>query len=91
MFVSMDRERVMGFSKVLAEEQITPRQWVVGCIMNRSANEMESGKHHVYRGVLGTKGGWFKSVFERSIELLVDMDVCTATWADENYRKPVYE
>ena len=42
----------------------SPRVWVITFCSNYSGDVLESGKEHVYRGVLGMRGEEFLKVFE---------------------------
>ena len=66
------------------------KSWVYNYIMNTAADEMESGNHHVYRGILNMFGEYYQSIFEHGIEKIIDLGECSKEWADEKLRKPVY-
>ena len=68
-----------------------PRQWVYNYIIREAANRLASGELHIYRGVLGSEGGWLKQVFDQCLTNMVKIGAFTRAWATENWQIPVYQ
>lgn len=75
----------------LAREGHSPDSFVCNHLVHTMADELESGRHHIYRGVLSGQGNLYRSVFEHAIRTMVARGAYTDEWATENLRKPVYE
>lgn len=60
-------------------------------LVHAVADKLESGRYHVYRGVLGMEGTQYKALFEHAINTMVARGGYTKEWADENLRKTVYK
>jgi hypothetical protein len=65
--------------------------FIFNFIIHSTANTLESGRCHVYRGVLNTQGSLYKQLFEHSIETMISKNEYTKEWADINLRASVYK
>jgi hypothetical protein len=50
---------------------------------------LESGKVHVYRGVLNDEGRQYLELFNHAITRMISLGGYTKDWADANLRAPV--
>lgn len=75
----------------LAREGHSPDSFVCNHLVHTMADELESGRHHIYRGVLSGQGNQYRSVFEHAIRSMVARGEYTDEWATENLRRAVYE
>ncbi len=64
----------------------SPAAWVLGAIANTSGDHVESGRHHVYRGVLDPMGPGpvLVRIFDEALSQLVDLGAIDADAADQN-------
>lgn len=64
---------VRDYSNVVSgiDEGISPRQQVYFAIANLTADYLQSGQYHVYRGVLGGLGQDLLTLFDKSLDELV--------------------
>jgi len=74
----------------MAREGHSPESFVCNHLVHAMADELESGWHHVYRGVLSGEGGRYRAVFEHAIRTMVERGEYTNEWADEHLRKATY-
>lgn len=58
-------------------------------IVHTCADRLESGRYHVYRGVLNMEGHLYLQLFEHAISTMIERGGYTKEWADENLRRPV--
>ncbi len=65
--------------------------FIYNYLIHAVADKLESGRHHIYRGVLGMEGAQYKALFEHAINSMVARGGYTKEWADENLRKAVYK
>jgi hypothetical protein len=65
--------------------------FIYNFVVHASANNLESGNYHVYRGVLSFKGTLYKQLFEHAINTMIAKGEYTKEWADENLREPTYK
>ena len=75
----------------MAREGFSPESFICNYVVHRTADQLESGSLHIYRGVLSTEGTSVKAVFEHAINFMTARGEYTREWADENLRKPVYD
>ncbi len=69
----------------------THEAFIYNFLVHAVGDQLESGQHHVYRGVLNSVGIQYKSLFEHAINTMVEMDGYTQEWANENLRAAVYK
>src|SRR3990167_3447766 len=69
----------------------THEGFIYNAIVHSTADKLESGQHHIYRGVLGPEGHKYKLIFEHAINTIIDSGAYTKEWADENLRAAVYK
>ena len=60
--------------------------FIYNYLVHATADKLESGHYHVYRGVLGMQ---YKSLFEHAINTMVARGGYTKEWADKNLRETV--
>ena len=65
--------------------------FICNFLVHAVADILESGRYHVYRGVLGIEGTQYRALFEHAISTMVARGGYTKEWADENLRKAVYK
>ena len=75
----------------VAREGHSAESFICNHLVHTMADELESGSHHIYRGVLSGEGNQYRAVFEHAIRTMVERGQYTQEWADEKLRKPVYE
>lgn len=75
----------------IAREGHSAESFICNHLVHHTADELESGNHHVYRGVLSGAGNQYRAVFEHAINTMVERGEYTKEWADENLRRPVFE
>ena len=63
--------------------------FIYNYLVHATADKLESGHYHVYRGVLGMEGMQYKSLFEHAINTMVARGGYTKEWADKNLRETV--
>jgi len=63
--------------------------FIYNYLVHATADKLESGHYHVYRGVLGMEGMQYKSLFEHEINTMVARGGYTKEWADKNLRETV--
>jgi hypothetical protein len=68
-----------------------PEAFIFNYIVQICGDRLESGRYHVYRGVLNMEGKLYQQLFEHSIATMIAAGEYTKDWADENLRKPVYK
>ncbi len=78
-------EHIKNYKKKI-ESGDTHDAFIYNYLVHSSADEMESGRHHVYRGVLAGDGNAYQAIFE----YLTERGEYTKEWADKNLREPVY-
>lgn len=65
--------------------------FIFNFVVHVCGDKLESGKHHVYRGVLNAEGRLYQQLFEHAINSMTASSEYSKEWADENLRKPVYK
>jgi len=65
--------------------------FIYNFIVHATADRLESGHLHVYRGVLGPEGQRYKALFEHAITTMIAFGTYTEEWADTNLRRAVYK
>lgn len=63
--------------------------FIYNFIVHACADRLESGRYHVYRGVLNMEGHLYLQLFEHAISSMIEKGEYTKEWADENLRRPV--
>ena len=69
----------------------THEAFIYNFIVHAVGDQLESGQHHIYRGVLGAVGITYKQLFEHAINTMVEMGGYTQEWANEHLRAAVYK
>ena len=69
----------------------THEAFIYNFLVHAVGDQLESGQHHVYRGVLSQVGIQYRSLFEHAINTMVEMNGYTQEWANENLRAAVYK
>lgn len=64
--------------------------FIYNFIVHTCGDRLESGTHHVYRGILNSEGHHYLRLFEHAIAAMIDKGEYTNEWADENLRRPVF-
>ncbi|MBW2594708.1 MAG: hypothetical protein JRC93_01785 [Deltaproteobacteria bacterium] len=88
--LTIDQAQMNDYVKEIRENKRSPQEWVFTYIINDAADKMESGKYHVYRGVLDSTGEAYKAIFERGIRAMIGIGAYSKEWADQHIREPVY-
>jgi hypothetical protein len=88
--LTISRQDTDEFIKEIRDNHKSIKEWVYTYLINDAADKMESGRYHVYRGVLDFTGEALKDIFEKSIKVMIEMGAYTKEWADKNIRDPVY-
>lgn len=65
--------------------------FIYNYLVHATADKLESGHYHVYRGVLGMEGMQYKSLFEHAINTMMAWGGYIKEWADKNLRETVYK
>lgn len=68
-----------------------PEAFIFNYIVQVCGDRLESGRYHVYRGVLNFEGKLYQQLFEHAINTMTAAGEYSRTWADENLREPVYK
>lgn len=68
----------------------THEAFIYNFLVHSTANRLESGRYHVYRGVLSLEGNQYKALFEHAIDTMIGRGGYTKEWADANLRSAVY-
>lgn len=63
--------------------------FIYNFITHACADKLETGRYHVYRGVLNMEGHLYLQLFEHAISTMIEKGGYTKEWADENLRRPV--
>lgn len=63
--------------------------FIYNFVVHACGDRLESGRYHVYRGVLGIEGQLYRQLFEHAITAMIEKGEYTKEWADENLRRPV--
>lgn len=69
----------------------THEAFIYNFLVHSTANRLESGRYHAYRGVLGAEGTQLKALFEYAINTMIERGGYTKEWADDNLRRAVYK
>lgn len=69
----------------------THEAFIYNFLIHAVGDQLQSGQHHLYRGVLGVVGIQYKRLFEHAINTMVESDGYTQEWANENLRAQVYK
>ena len=69
----------------------THEAFIYNYLVHLAGDQLESGQHHVYRGVLGVLGNQYKCLFEHAIDMMIKSGYYTQDWANTNLRAPVYK
>jgi len=56
-----------------SDKNRSSREWIYSVIGNKAGDLLETGKYHVYRGVLDTNGQELLKIFDKSYDLLLNM------------------
>lgn len=65
--------------------------FIYNAIVHLTADKLESGHYHIYRGVLGPEGHQYMALFEHAIDTMIASGGYTKEWADKNLRAAVYK
>lgn len=65
--------------------------FIYNFLVHSTGDQLESGQHHTYRGMLSIRGKQYKRLFEHSINTMVESGEYTQDWANVNLRNPVNE
>lgn len=68
-----------------------PEVFIFNYIVHVCGDRLESGRYHIYRGVLNMQGKLYQQLFEYSIATMISAGEYTKEWANENLRNPVYK
>ena len=63
--------------------------FIYNFIIHACGDRLESGRYHVYRGVLNSEGHLYLQLFEHAITTMIEKGEYTKEWANENLRGPV--
>ena len=63
--------------------------FIYNYIVHTCGNALESGRLHVYRGVLNEDGRQYLELFNHAIQRMVSLGGYSAEWAEANLRAPV--
>ena len=61
------------FSAMFRSSSRSPREWVYSNIVNATGDLLETGQFHVYRGMLSPVGRGLLSIFDASVDELLEM------------------
>ena len=81
IFKKSGKNKMISFFR---EYQYTPRIWTIFCCSNISGDIVESGREHVYRGLLGLRGREFYNVFLYTTQKLVKEGAVPKDQAERN-------
>ncbi|MHB1216108.1 MAG: hypothetical protein ACYCY9_14100 [Thiobacillus sp.] len=65
--------------------------FIFNFIVQVCGDQLESGRHHVHRGILNFQGKLYQQLFEHAINTMIASSEYSKEWADENLREPVYK
>jgi len=65
--------------------------FIYNFIVHATGDKLESGRYHLYRGILSPEGRLYQQLFEHAINTMVSAGGYTKEWADNNLRAPVYK
>lgn len=60
--------------------------FIYNFIVHTCGDKLESGRYHIYRGVLNSEGHLYLQLFEHAITTMIEKGEYTKEWADENLR-----
>ncbi|HLN29958.1 MAG TPA: hypothetical protein VK395_19610 [Gemmataceae bacterium] len=76
--------RSADFIRVLNESGgRSPREWVYSQIWNMAGDMLESGRYHIYRGILDPMGENLLRIFDGATEQLIQMKAVDPEYAKE--------
>jgi hypothetical protein len=76
---------------VQIKEGETHEAFIYNFLVHSVGDLLESGRFHVYRGVLNAEGILYKQLFEHAIGTMIEMGGYTDEWANANLRAAVYK
>ena len=88
--ITMSRDHMKGFVKLIQDGSGNIEDWVFSKLADVLAGHLESGNHHVYRGVLDILGQRYLRAFDQCIEILINTGIYTREWIETNVREVVY-
>ncbi|MEW6325159.1 MAG: hypothetical protein AB1515_07205 [Nitrospirota bacterium] len=65
--------------------------FIYNFIVHACGDRLESGRYHIYRGVLNFEGDLYRQLFEHSINTMISSGEYSKEWADEHLRFSVYK
>jgi hypothetical protein len=69
-----------GFAQAITEKGMTPQQVVATEVLNVAGDMLETGEHHVYRGVLSGSGEQLLCLFDETCDELIRLGAMTEDW-----------
>lgn len=63
--------------------------FICNYLVHTCGDRLESGMHHVYRGVLSEEGNAYVQLLNYAINVMVNKCEYTEAWAQENLRGPI--
>jgi hypothetical protein len=63
--------------------------FIYNFVVHTCGDRLESGRYHIYRGILSFEGQLCQQLFEHAITAMIEKGEYTKEWADENLRRPV--
>jgi hypothetical protein len=82
------KEHIKNFEGQIAQGE-THEAFIYNYVVHTCGNILESGKVHVYRGVLNDEGRQYLELFNHAITRMISLGGYTKDWADANLRAPV--
>jgi hypothetical protein len=82
------REHANNF-KAQIKDGATCEEFVYNSVIKTVASRLQTGKHHLFLGVLDDEGKHYLDLFEHAIATLVLRGVYSKEWADETVRAPL--
>ena len=94
-------KQVKAWSKAEAEDyeaavrshphdpNFTPFAYVANYLVHATGDQLESGHHHVYRGVLSNVGHAYEAILDFAVDSMVRRGAYTQDWAESQLLGPI--
>lgn len=82
------KEHINNYENQISQGE-THEAFIYNYVVHTCGNVLESGMHHVYRGVLNNTGQQHLDLFNHAISRMVSLGGYTQEWAEANLRAPV--
>jgi hypothetical protein len=70
--ISKEPQKIIAF---INSKNATTKEWIHSTIGNVSGRLLESGRYHIYRGVLDITGNYLLEIYDKSYQILLGMNL----------------